>query len=580
MRVGIALVIGAGTWAVTHSLWVLPWLAAVMGTQLLDFRMTAPMRADPNFTPTPRQEAVYLALFVLHVAVYSSITPFCWLLGGLEGHLFAILIPTAGLLNVALQAQSEPKLFWAGCAPHALYLLSLPVLSIAFEITANPVGMGFVGLGAVLYIAHLFIALGRNRRFQVELAAAVDVAEREQARAQEASAAKSDFLATMSHEIRTPLNGVLGMVQAMAKDDLPKRQRERLEVVRQSGEVLLVLLNDLLDISKIEAAKLDLEIGVLDLGELAAQAEAAFAPLAASKGLDLRITAAPDATGPWRADSTRVRQIFHNLLANAVKFTETGGISATLFEAEGRVALQVRDTGPGVPPEQLPTLFDRFIQADASMTRRYGGSGLGLAISRELALRMGGEITVESAVGRGSTFTVWLPLERAEMADVRAPAAPAAAAPAPPQALTESPAALSVLVAEDNETNRLVLGTLLDQLGIAAEMTEHGEEAVEAWRRGRFDLILMDVQMPVMDGLSATRRIREIEVQSGRPRTPIIALTANAMSHHLAEYAEAGMDGVAAKPIELNRLLEQMNLALAAAAGEESAATAATAATA
>ncbi|MCR5873783.1 hypothetical protein LRS10_06085 [Phenylobacterium sp. J426] len=297
MRVGLALVIGGATWAVTHSPWVFAWFAAVIATQFIDLHLTRPMRRDPQFRPTRGQEAAYLASVVLHVAVYSSLTPLCWLQGGLEGHLFALLIPTAGLLNVALQAQSEPKLFWAGCTPHALYLLSLPILSIVFEESTNPAGMAFVVLGSVLYIGHLFIALKRNRQVQADLTAAVHAAQTERARAEDANAAKSDFLATMSHEIRTPMNGVLGMVQAMAHDPLPKRQRERLEVIRQSGEVLLVLLNDLLDISKIEAAKLELEMAVLDLEELAAQAEAAFAPLAAAKGLELRVTVAPDAVG-------------------------------------------------------------------------------------------------------------------------------------------------------------------------------------------------------------------------------------------------------------------------------------------
>jgi len=554
MRVGLASVIATGTWAITDSLWAFVWFAAVAGAQLLDLPLTRAMRRDPGFTPTPRQEAAYLASMVLHVLIYGSLTPFCWLSGGLEAHLFALLIPTAGLLNMTLQAQQEPKLFWAGCTPHGVYLLSLPVLSILFEPEANVVGMAFVAVGGALYIAHLYIAVQRNRHAQAELAAALNAAEAEQARAEEANAAKSEFLATMSHEIRTPLNGVLGMAQAMANDTLPKRQRERLEVVRQSGEVLLVLLNDLLDISKIEAAKLELESGTLDLGELGRQAEAAFAPLAASKWLDLRIAVAPDAVGPWRADVTRVRQIFHNLLANAVKFTEAGGVVADIVLDDGCVVIRVRDTGPGVPPEQLSGLFERFVQADASTTRRYGGSGLGLAISRELARRMGGDITAVSTPGAGSTFTARLPLERAE-----------AVVPAEPDDAAAEVAALRVLVAEDNETNRLVLRTLLDQLGIEAEMTPDGHEAVEAWRTGAYDLILMDVQMPVMDGLAATRRIRAIEAETGRPHTPIIALTANAMSHQLAEYAEAGMDGVAAKPIELSRLVEQMNIALSGA---------------
>ncbi|ACG76540.1 sensor histidine kinase [Phenylobacterium zucineum HLK1] len=552
MRVGLALIIGAGTLYLTQSPWTFAWLAAVAATQLLDLRLTAPMRRDPDFVPDRAQERVYLASVTLNVLVYSAITPLCWLKGGLEGHLYALLVPAAGLINVALQAQSAPKMLWAGCTPHALYLVSLPVLSILVEQDADVAGMAFVAVGASLYLAHLFIAVLRNRQAAVALDEALGEAQAARARAQEASAAKSEFLATMSHEIRTPLNGVLGMAQAMAHDPLPRRQRERLEVIRQSGEVLLVLLNDLLDISKIEAAKLELDLAPLDLHDLAAQAQEAFAPLAASKDLELSVRAAPELAGAWRADATRVRQILYNLLANAVKFTERGAVAADLFlDAAGQVVLRVRDTGPGVAPERLDALFERFVQAEASTTRRYGGSGLGLAISRDLARLMGGDIAAQSTPGAGSTFTVILPLDRADAPEVVGPAA----APA-------EVAAIRVLVAEDNETNQLVLKTLLGQLGVEVEMTADGHEAVEAWRQGPFDLILMDVQMPVMDGLAATRRIREIEAQTGRARTPIVALTANAMSHHLVEYAQAGMDGVTAKPIELSRLVEQMNVAL------------------
>jgi signal transduction histidine kinase/CheY-like chemotaxis protein len=489
----------------------------------------------------------------LNVIAYGAIGPYCWLNGGLEGHLYALLIPAAGLVHVGLQAQSSPRLLWAGCTPHALYLLSLPVLSLVQETTINPLGMMFVAVGAALFIAHLAIAIRRDRQATFRLDTALTEARAQRARAEEASAAKSDFLATMSHEIRTPLNGVLGMVQAMAHERLPKAQRARLEVIRQSGEVLLMLLNDLLDISRIEAAKLDLDEGVLDVADLAAQAEAAFAPLAAGKGLSLAIDADPAALGLWRADATRVRQIVYNLVSNAVKFTERGGVSVAFrLDDDGALAIRVADSGPGVAADQLPSLFERFIQAEASTARRYGGSGLGLAISRELARLMGGDIAAESEPGRGSVFTVRLPLARAE----------ALAPPPPVDAEVPAQRDLRILVAEDNETNQLVLSTLLGQLGIDAHVVADGAQAVAAWRTGRWDLVLMDVQMPVMDGLAATRRIRELEAAEGRRRTPVVALTANAMSHQATEYVAAGMDGLAPKPIQLEQLMSAIAAAL------------------
>jgi signal transduction histidine kinase/CheY-like chemotaxis protein len=546
MRVGLALVIAVGVWAITRTAFSAAWFALVIALQLLDLALTASMRRDPDFEPTRAQEAGYLGLMTLTVLVWGAIGPYCWLNGGLEGHLYALLIPASGLVHVALQAQSSPRLLWAGCTPHALYLVSLPVLSLLRENAINPLAMGFVAIGAVLFIAHLAIAIRRNGKANFELDRALTEARSERIRAEDASAAKSDFLATMSHEIRTPLNGVLGMVQAMGNDRLPKAQRARLEVIGQSGEVLLTLLNDLLDISRIEAAKLELDVGVLDMDRLAGQARSAFAPLAAGKGLTLAVEADPAALGLWRADPTRVRQIVYNLLSNAVKFTERGGVTlAFRLDDEGALAIRVADTGPGVAPDLLPSLFERFVQAEASTSRRYGGSGLGLAISRELARLMGGDIAAQSEPGQGSVFTVRLPLARAA-----AGAAPSSEAP------REAPQSdLRVLVAEDNETNQLVLRTLLGQVGLDPHVVSDGAQAVEAWRAGRWDVVLMDVQMPVMDGLAATRRIREIEAADGRARTPIVALTANAMSHQAAEYVAAGMDGLAPKPIQIEQLI-------------------------
>ncbi|MET0271874.1 MAG: ATP-binding protein [Phenylobacterium sp.] len=567
-RVVYGLIIAGAVFAVTrNAVWPAVWFAAVLAVQVLDHVLAAPMRRDPTYVQKPTQEAIYLASFALNTAVFSAISPLCWLQGGLEGHLFAFFIPTAGLLNVALQAQSAPRLLLAGCIPHAMYLLVLPVLSIAMETSANPIGMAFVVVGAVLYLTHFAISIRRNNQASDQLAGALRGAKTERLRAERANAAKSDFLATMSHEIRTPLNGVLGMAQAMEAEQLPPRQKDRLDVIRQSGEVLLVLLNDLLDISKIEAAKLELEDGVVEIEQIAAQAEAAFSPLVVGKGVAFRMWVSASAHGPRKGDPVRVRQIVYNLLANAVKFTDHGKVSALISATDDELVIEVVDTGPGIPPEQLVTLFERFTQADASTTRRFGGSGLGLSISRGLARMMGGDITARSTVGEGSTFTARLPLAKVEgqaaWEQAPEPLALAAAPLRPPPSPKADPAraepaeeaGVRILAAEDNPTNRLVLKTLLEQVGLHAHIVENGQEAVEAWRAGRWHVILMDIQMPVMDGVTAAKEIRLAEAVGGLPRTPIIALTANAMSHHKSEYSDAGMDALVPKPIQLPDLI-------------------------
>ena len=365
--------------------------------------------------------------------------------------------------------------------------------------------------------------------------------------AEAASEAKSAFLATMSHEIRTPLNGVLGMAQAMSMDVLTEAQRERLEVVRESAVALLALLNDVLDLSKIEAGKLDLEEIEFDLGEVMRGAHQAFTALANKKGLSFALDAA-GAEGVYRGDPTRVRQILYNLLSNAVKFTEQGEIRVQADLGDGGLRLRVSDTGAGIPADKLSLLFAKFTQVDASTTRRYGGTGLGLSICRQLADLMGGDITVESQVDQGTVFTVMLPLPRVD--DARGPAALSP----PTHASVDRP--LKVLAAEDNTVNQLVLKTLLHHIGVSPVVVGDGAAALEAWEAEPWDLILMDVQMPVLDGVGATRAIRDLERQSGRPRTPIIALSANAMAHQVAGYLEAGMDGHLAKPIEVTRLFE------------------------
>ena len=369
-----------------------------------------------------------------------------------------------------------------------------------------------------------------------------------------ANVMKSQFLANMSHEIRTPLNGVLGMAQVMAQNPMTPAQQERLGVIRQSGEALLAILNDLLDLSKIEAGKLELEEEPFDLADLALGAHAAFTSIANAKGVSFNLCISDSARGVWRGDSVRVRQILYNLISNALKFTTEGQVQVDIGRAPGgspeSLRIRVSDTGIGIAPDKLATLFDKFVQADSSTTRKFGGTGLGLSICRELAGLMGGTIEVESHEGSGARFDVLLPLiwlspETRQAAPV--PPAPLA------QPTSEGPS-LRVLAAEDNPTNQIVLKTILHSIGIAPVIVGDGRDAIAAWADGDFDLILMDIQMPVLDGVAATRTIRAIEAENDRPRTPIVALSANAMKHQIAVYLEAGMDAHLAKPIQLEKL--------------------------
>jgi signal transduction histidine kinase/ActR/RegA family two-component response regulator len=375
-----------------------------------------------------------------------------------------------------------------------------------------------------------------------------------------ANVLKSQFLANMSHEIRTPLNGVLAMAEVMSMGELAPVQRERLDVIRQSGGLLLAVLNDVLDLSKIEAGKLTLLVDDFDLETAIAPTRDSFNVIAQGKGLGLRVEVAEAARGAWRGDADRIRQIVGNLLSNAVKFTLQGEVTASFDVAPdtGALRLTVRDTGVGIAVEKQAALFEKFTQADNSATRRFGGTGLGLAICRELTQMMGGVISVESREGQGSTFSVELPLERGEIVTREV---------AQPQATEEAEeGALRLLAAEDNPTNQQVLAAVMGSLGIEIDIVANGKLAFEAWRDGAYDLILMDIQMPVMDGIDSARAIRAAERDAGRSRTPIVALTANALSHQVEEYLAAGMDGHVAKPIEIAKLYDAISRALTEAA--------------
>ena len=364
----------------------------------------------------------------------------------------------------------------------------------------------------------------------------------------EANRLKSEFLATMSHEIRTPMNGVLGMCELLQRTELNARQRHLSDTILRSAKSLLDILNDILDFSKIESGKLELELAPFAPTELVHSASAPFVTAAHARGLDFRVRIEPGVPQLLIGDALRLRQVLNNLLSNAIKFTEQGSISltcsvASLAEQEAELRFAVTDTGIGVAPSAQAHIFDPFAQADAATTRRYGGSGLGLAIVRRLVTLMGGQVHVQSEAGRGSTFTCTAMLRRANEQLAHRPGADATG---PRFSLAHTP---DVLLAEDNAVNREVLTEMLELIGCRVTAVENGALALAACAARGFDAILMDCQMPVMDGHTAAGELRALERANGQRRTFMIALTADATAENRQRCLEAGMDAVVTKPI-------------------------------
>jgi signal transduction histidine kinase/ActR/RegA family two-component response regulator len=370
--------------------------------------------------------------------------------------------------------------------------------------------------------------------------------------AEQANRAKSEFLANMSHEIRTPLNGVIGLTQALAKTDLDHHQREMLDLIQSSGDTLKTLLSDILDLARVESGRLEIADEPFDLARAIRDAAQLYREPAADKGLQFFVEIEDSAVGWVRGDVVRLKQVLTNLVSNAVKFTSQGFVSLTATagqDADGKPVLRftVEDTGVGFDAAAKARLFTRFEQADGTITRRFGGTGLGLAICRQLADMMGGSLDCESEPGGGSAFILTLPLVPAEAPAVEPIAVAATAEPADQRT--------RVLIADDHPTNRKVVELILGTAAVDLTSVEDGAQALEAAKAQAFDLILMDMQMPVMDGLTAVRELRKHEAATGAKRTPIVMLTANALPDHIAAGQAAGADRHLAKPFDAAELL-------------------------
>jgi len=400
----------------------------------------------------------------------------------------------------------------------------------------------------------------RDRMVQARLAEAKQQAEVQAQRAEAASKAKGDFLAMMSHEIRTPMNGVLGFAHLLLDTPLMPEQREFAQMVQRSGDALLIIINDVLDYSKIEAGRMSVEQIDVDLKSVCDEVKKILQSAVSARGLDMRLSYDAAFAGAIKGDPVRIRQVLLNLAGNAVKFTERGSVRIEVSQVDAaNVKISVIDSGIGMTGEQIQRMFSRFTQADSSTTRRYGGTGLGLAISKTLVELMGGSIGVESAPGRGSTFWFILPIGAAAAVTAPVPIAPLESPPAPipvlnavvePAAAPEVAPQVRLLLVEDNFVNQRVAVYMLTKLGHQVEVASNGREALAKLGKTHYDLVLMDCQMPEMDGFEATRVIRDRNSAVLDHDVPVIAMTANAFPEDRTRALAAGMNDFLAKPVD------------------------------
>ena len=484
-----------------------------------------------------------------------------WFSGGPFGEPLAVAFLCSGYLLVFTQLRNSPVRALMISTPY-----SVVSLIIAASAWGKPQFWAFLGVlpfvyaGLAVHVLLSQIAQAKLTTFQDRQQRLMEEVEQARDRADAANAAKTAFLGVISHELRTPMNGVLGAAQLLDNTDLTAEQRGLIAIIRNSGDNLLGLLNEILDHAKIEAGRLDIESIPFELNELIGRVFSTWTARASERELDYRLNWTGEQ--PWTvlSDPTRLTQILHNLISNALKFTTTGGVDLCIdcervADDRARLRFTVTDTGPGISEEDAGRLFQPFTQLDVSTTRRFGGTGLGLSIARKLARMMEGDLSVSSELGRGSSFA--LEFE----AEVLAWSRPAPEEVAPADEVEEASAGdfrpLNVLVVEDRPVNRLILETWLTTAGHVCSSAENGQLAIDACATQAFDVVLMDVNMPVLDGLSATRSIRAHP--GPNQRTTIVVLSASAHADDHKAGLEAGADTYLNKPVEFGRLAQLMD---------------------
>ena len=497
---------------------------------------------------------IFPAVATITTSAWAVAPLMSWFSGHPFGQPMAVALLISGYVLVFAQLRSSPRQAIVISSPYGL-----AALIILISLWGGPLFWPFLGLvpftvaGMFVLVTMTVLREERIRAFQEHQSHLIAELQAARDKADAANQAKSNFLGIISHELRTPMNGVLGAAQLLSATRLEQTQRDYLSIIRNSGDNLLSLLNDILDMTKIEAGKMTFELADVNLMDLHGRITGPFEAQAEAKGLDFVSIFTGEMPSVVRGDPLRVCQVIQNLLSNAVKFTEQGKVeyvvhSTRLNDKRVRFDFAVTDSGSGITPEDLERLFQPFTQVDASSTRRFGGTGLGLTIARRMANIMGGDITVTSEIGVGSTFTMTVEAEVVEWSAVEAAEAIVAE--------VEDGRALSVLVVEDHPVNRMILEAWLASAGHATASAENGQIAVEMALSQPFDLIVMDVNMPVMDGLNATRMIRQAGANA---QTPIAVLSASARSEDHVAGLDAGADAYLNKPIDFAALAMLMN---------------------
>jgi signal transduction histidine kinase/CheY-like chemotaxis protein len=543
-RIGFGLFIGVIGWSLAPGLAAPVWFALVLIGQGLDHVISAPLRSSHAPLSTTRRWA-FLASITLNAFLYSALAVWLWFEGSAVGMAFALLSLCGSLINNALQMAQTPRALPYVIGPPGLYIVSLPLISGLASPAHDTVQMSLISVGAAVFILHALMAVKRIWTSSRQMEAAVQAAEK-------ANAAKSDFLATISHEIRTPMNAVVAAGDLLRRTELTPAQAEHVAMLGNASEVLLGLLNDVLDLSRIESGKLEVELAPFDLAEKLAAAARLWRAKAAD-GVELRFEA-KGVPARIMTDPLRFQQIVSNLLSNATKFTTQGHVVVRAGQLIGLddplLWIEVEDSGPGMDAETAERIFSSFEQGSSGVTREHGGTGLGLAISRRLAQLLGGSLTVRSQPGVGSVFRFELPMMLAD--------APTASVETADEDWGTH--GLAVLLAEDHAVNQRIVRLMLEPLGAAVTIAANGAEAVELAAQRPFDVILMDMQMPVMGGVEAAARIRR---EGPNAATPILALTANALAEHRAEWAAVGVEVFITKPVEMQVLLGHVAAAAA-----------------